>query len=183
MFRSSSLGLVLVASLVGSSFAGGYPAGGGRGTRTSQTKGWFQEQTGVSTPRPIQALDPSHARPRPDQGGYTDMWANESQGGTPQPPFIDGNGNVWSGSAVRGQNGQILARAQLTFNAHGHAYWSTPYQNQWGVAGSVRAPGYDRQFGGGGSANGGRALLEWDALNRQGATRPTLMSTMPRRGN
>ena len=188
MIRSTIVGCVLACSLAAEALAGGYPVPTGYksyrpGSRPSQSKGWVQDSTRITTPKPIQSLDPSRVWPRPDEGGYTGMWDIESRGGNPQPPFIDANGNVWSGSGVHGQQGQLVGRAQLSYNAHGQAFWSSSFRNQWGSASAVRAPGHDRQWGGGAGASDAQRLLEWDALNHQGATRPTLMSTMPRRGN
>lgn len=155
----------------------------------ASSRGWFEEATGIRTPVFIQ--DPTRPmRPRPDEGGYTDMWKIES-GQPSQPPSVDGNGNIWSGSSVRGRRGQIVGRARLTYNAMGHAYWDATYRNQFGSVSSVRALGYDKNWGNAGRTNPGqsltpeqaRAILEWDELSRQGRTRPTLRSDFNKRPN
>jgi hypothetical protein len=59
-------------------------------------------------------------------------------------PFIDGNGNVWTGSASNGSSGTIVARAVTIYDAQGLAWWVSPtYRgNIWGVVERKRAPSY-----------------------------------------
>ncbi len=62
------------------------------------------------------------------------------------PPFIDGNGNVWTGSASNGNHGTMVGPARLVhLGPQGQAWWEPPLSyrgNIWGVVAPRRAPSY-----------------------------------------
>lgn len=60
-------------------------------------------------------------------------------------PYIDANGNVWSGSGSGGSAGSVVGKASLQYNNQGRAYWVSNYSNIYGrVQSPIRATKHDK---------------------------------------
>lgn len=155
------------------------------------SRGLFETVTGISTPEPIQSIDPSWPQwKKDDSGGSTDSWSIETLPDAPrQPPTIDETGNVWAGWFRPGQRGKYVGKAQLVYNANGQAFWQSSYRDQFGSPKPVAAPAHNKNWNALKSHRPGqpmspeqaRQLLDWHQQSQQGNTRPTLRGDIRRR--
>ena len=77
--------------------------------------GWFKDLTGVSTPEPIRRIAPNGLSFRPkESGGY--KLPMESK------PYIDSDGNAWSGTRHSGENPANWGPAREVV-INGSRYW------------------------------------------------------------
>ena len=94
--------------------------GDGVGPLSGESRGWFKDLTGVSTPEPIRKIAPNGISMRmPEQTSGISVHS---------PPYIDANGIVWSGTSRSDQSRSRVGQATKRWIGN-KQYWVSNYRN------------------------------------------------------